>query len=124
LGGLCSSTYTGKAVSVTEAADRIARWWSVLDEFEHTAERVLTSEIARHQDLATVGTTAKLIASMVDGVHSWRIERERPRVADIEAAAGRVRPLFLKKEPSYHGNVTAAMKGLVRTFRSHADTTR
>ncbi len=106
---------------MTEAADRIARWWFVLEEFDYTAERVLTSEIARRQDLATVGTTMNLIASMVDGVPGYRIQRERPRISDIEAAAARVRPLFLESDATYHGNVTAAMSGLAKAASAPAE---
>jgi hypothetical protein len=61
-----------------------------LDEFMNRAERVLSSEIARREDLATVGTTMRFIGWLSDGVTSWRMEREQPREADIESAAARV----------------------------------
>jgi hypothetical protein len=46
-----------------------------LDEFMNRAERVLSSEIARREDLATVGTTMRFIGSLSEGVTSWRMER-------------------------------------------------
>lgn len=93
---------------------RVGQWWFTLDEFLDRAERVLTSEIARRADLATVGTTMKLIVSLADGVPSQMI-REVPREADVESAAARVRPLFLQDDPVHHGKVTNAMGGLAQS---------
>jgi len=85
-----------------------------IDEFMNRAERVLSSEIARREDLATVGTTMRFIGSLSERVTSWRMEREQPREADIESAAARVRPLFLNEDPVFHGKVTTAIGGLVQ----------
>jgi hypothetical protein len=87
------SPLTGKVGCMTGPASQIGKWWYTLDEFCDRAERVLNSEIARRQDLATVSTTVKLIASVVDGAFRYAMEREVPREADVESAAARVRPL-------------------------------
>lgn len=92
----------------------VAGWWSTLDEFVGRADRVLSSSIAQRQDLATVGTTMNLIASLSEGGTSWRIEYGYPPEADIESAATRVRPLFLNDDPIFHGKVTNAMGGLAQ----------
>ncbi len=42
-------------------------WWLTLDEFLDWAQRVLSRELARREDLATVGTSGKLIASLTEG---------------------------------------------------------
>ncbi|QXG77484.1 hypothetical protein KUM42_08265 [Modestobacter sp. L9-4] len=100
---------------MTSPAIQIGRWWYTLDEFLDRAERVLSSEIARREDLATVGTTMKLIASVLDGAVRWSIQRQVPREADIESAATRVRPLFLQDDPVFYGKVTNAIGGLARS---------
>jgi hypothetical protein len=106
------SPLTGKVGRMTGPASQIGRWWYTLDEFCDRAERVLGSEIARRQDLATVGITVRLIASVVDGAFRYAMEREVPREADVESAAARVRPLFLQDDPVFHGKVTKAIGGL------------
>ena len=93
----------------------IAPWWYTIDQFMGRADRVLNSSIARRQDLATVGTTLNLIASLSDGETSWQISYSNPPEADIESAAVRVRPLFLDQDPVHYGRVTNAMAGLAQS---------
>jgi hypothetical protein len=95
-------------------AGLVSQWWFTIDEFMDRAERVLSSEIARREDLATVGTTMKLIGSLSEGATSWRTERDHPPEAHIESAATRVRPLFLENDSVFHGKVTTAIGGLAR----------
>jgi len=97
------------------------KWWFVLDEFLDRAERVLNSEIARRQDFATVGTTMRLIGSVVSGKAMFSIERDVPREADVESAAARVRPLFLENDPVFHGRVTMALGGLSKDSGSEQE---
>lgn len=91
-----------------------AGWWFLVDQFLDRAARVLDSEIARRDDLATVGTTMKIIASVSAGVTSFQLARERPPVADIESAAARVRPLFARDDAVFHENVTGAIGALAQ----------
>jgi hypothetical protein len=99
---------------VTDRASTLAsEWWSILDEFLDRAERVLSCELARREDLATVGTSGKFIASLTEGQPVvWSIERSHPPESDVESAATRVRPLFLKDERVQHGRVTNALGAL------------
>jgi hypothetical protein len=99
---------------VSGPTSQLGTWWFTIDEFLDRAERVLTSEIARNEDLATVGTTFNIIASIVDGDVRHRIEYEIPREADIESAATRVRPLYLEQDPVFHGKVINAIGGLAQ----------
>jgi hypothetical protein len=99
---------------VTGPTTQIGKWWFTLDEFRERAERVLSSAIAQRDDLATVGTTARIIASVVDGATRYTIQRRVPRDADIESAATRVRPLFLEQDPVFHGKVMNAISGLAQ----------
>lgn len=85
-----------------------------LDEFRDRAERVLSSAIARREDLATVGTSGRIIASVVDGATRYIIERQLPREADIESAAARVCPLLLEQDAVFHGKVMNATSGLAQ----------
>ncbi|MGY1608739.1 hypothetical protein [Geodermatophilus sp. SYSU D00700] len=100
---------------------QLGKWWFTIDEFLERADRVLSSEVARSEDFATVGTTFNLIASIIDGDVRHRIEYELPREADIESAAARVRPLYLQQDPVFHGKVTNALKGLAQHHASDAE---
>lgn len=55
------------------------RWWFTIDAFDERATIILNSAIARRDDLATIGTQMKFIASVLDGHTSWRMDREVPR---------------------------------------------
>jgi hypothetical protein len=91
-----------------------ADWWFILDEFLDRAGRVLSSEIARRDDLATVGSTMKVVAAVTAGATHYRLERQRPPVADIEAAVSRVRPLFAEDDLVFHRTVTGALGALAQ----------
>ena len=92
--------------AVTQASE----WWVTLDQFLDRAERVLSCELARREDLATVGTSGKFIASLAEGQPVvWSMERSHPPESDVESAAARLRPLFLQDERVQHGRVTNAL---------------
>ena len=87
--------------------------WFTIDEFLDRAALVLDSEIARREDLATLGSTMNLVASVQKGETTWRMERSVPPDFLIESAATRVRPLFTNDDPVFHGRVTNALLGLL-----------
>jgi len=79
------------------------------------AERVLFCELARREDLATVGTSGKFIASLAEGQPVvWSMERSHPPESDVESAAARLRPLFLQDERVQYGRVTNALGALAQ----------
>ena len=93
---------------------RVAGWWFTLGQFMARAERVLSSEVAQREDLATIGTTMRLIASLSKGGASWSMEFGSLPEAEVESAATRVRPMFLESDPVFHGKVMNAMGGLAQ----------
>ena len=64
--------------------ERNARQWFTLDEFMGRADRVLDSEIARTQDLATAGSVMHLIATVTDGRTDYWLQYEQLREADVD----------------------------------------
>lgn len=89
--------------------------WLTLDRFLERAQLVLDSELARRDDLATMSSTMKLIASLDSrsGTTTWQLERTVPPDFYIESAAGRVRALFNNDDPVFHEKVTNALLGLL-----------
>jgi len=61
------------------AVTQASGWWATLDQFLDRAERVLSCELARREDLATVGTSDKFIASLAEGQPVvWSMEQSHP----------------------------------------------
>lgn len=89
-----------------------SKHWFTIDEFRDRAERVLSSRIAQREDLATIGSTMQLLLSAQQGRH--QISFEYPPIEDIESAAARIRPLFLERDPVFHGKVANAISGLAQ----------
>ncbi len=97
------------------AVTQASGWWVTLDQFLDRAERVLSCELARREDLATVGTSGKFIASLAKGQPVvWSMERSHPPESDVESAAARLRPLFLQDERVQYGRVTNALGALAQ----------
>ncbi len=97
------------------AATQASGWWLTLDQFLDRAERVLSCELARREDLATVGTSGKFVASLAEGQPVvWSMERSHPLESDVESAATRLRPLFLQDERVQYGRVTNALDALAQ----------
>lgn len=98
----------------------LAGRWFTIDAFSERAARILSSDIARRQDLATMGTQLKFVSSGTsDGRTSWRMDREVPPEAETESAFTRIRPIFLQGDPVFHGMVMTAIGGLTREAPSH-----
>lgn len=87
--------------------------WRCVDLFLERADLVLDSELVRREDLATLGSTMKLIASVEDGSTSWRRDQAVPPDYYVESAATRVRPFFNNDDPVFHGRVTNALLNLL-----------
>lgn len=87
--------------------------WLTIDRFLERAESVLESELVRREDLATMGSTFKFVASIENGAMSWRMERAVPSDFYVESAAGRVRAFFNQDDPIFHGRVINALLGLL-----------
>ena len=97
------------------AVTQVSEWWVTLGQFLDRAERVLSCELARREDLTTVGTSGKFIASLAEGQPVvWSMERSHPPESDVESAAARLRPLFLQDERVQHGRVTNALGALAQ----------
>jgi len=86
--------------------------WFTLDQFHDRAQRVLDCRIAQREDLATLGTQIHVLLSVQQGRHqvTWEAAGEE----EIESAAVRIRPLFLKDETVFHAKVMNALLHLTQ----------
>lgn len=98
--------------------------WARLQQFQARASDVLQSSIAKRADLATLGTSMTVLLRRNEPDQT-RLLREHPPQDELMAAAGLLRPFFLKQEEVHHGKVTNALKLLTRAapqpYRDHVD---
>jgi hypothetical protein len=88
--------------------DLSARSWFRLREFQDRVRIVMDSVIARQADVATLGTTMRIIAEVGrPGVGS--IAWDHPPVEAIEQAAARLRPIFLENEEVFYFKVMTSI---------------
>ena len=97
------------------AVTQASGWWVPLDQFLDRAERVLSCELARREDLATVGTSGKFIASLAEA-NPWcgpwsEVTPRSPTSSRQQHVSG---PLFRQDERVQHGRVTNALGALAQ----------
>lgn len=97
---------------LTEPSSGRERSWNRLRHFQGRAELISDAEIAKRMDLATLGSTMKILVRV--GESKVQIEREHPPISQIEQAAARLRPVFLDQEVVHHGRVMKALGYLTR----------
>lgn len=97
---------------LSESSSEPERSWNRLRNFQGRADLISDSDIAKRLDLATLGSTMKILVRV--GESKVRIEREHPPVSQIEQAAARLRPVFLPQEIVHHGKVTKALSYLTQ----------
>jgi hypothetical protein len=86
--------------------------WDRLRRFQERAAAVAASELAQRVDLATLGSTMKILVRVGEPQVEWT--REMPSEAVIEQAAARVRPIVLTEDSVYWGKVTSALGYLTK----------
>lgn len=91
-----------------------ARWRLGL--FRERADIVLSCDLARRIDLATLGTQMTLLLTE-EGTGSIAL-RGLPPESEIEVAATRLRPIFLQDDEVHHGKVLGAL-GLLAPAQEH-----
>lgn len=91
---------------MTAGATVVSQSWQTLDWFEQRATTVLRTAIAQRDDLNRLGVEFS-IEMTADG--RGRLERSRPEEDHIVAAAAKIRPLILERDPVYHGKVMNAL---------------
>lgn len=75
--------------------------------FMRRAERIMATSAAQREDLATVGSTMKVLVRVGERQH--RIERSHLPVPELLEAAVMIRPVVLQKEPVHLGGVVNAV---------------
>lgn len=80
--------------------------------FLRRAERIMATPAAQREDLATIGTTMRLLIAPVQGQH--RIERTHlPQSEPLEVAV-LLRPVFAESDDVFIGKVATALELLTR----------
>lgn len=92
--------------------------WKRLRRFQDRAERLFDSAIAKRADLATLGTTMQILMKAESG--SATITQEHPPIEEIEAAASKLRPIFLQDEDVHYYKVLSALGYLTRSASAEA----
>ncbi len=75
--------------------------------FMRRAERIMATRAAQREDLATVGSTLKVLVRVGERQH--RIERSHLPVPELLEAAVMIRPVILQKEQVHLGRVVHAV---------------
>lgn len=78
-----------------------------VNSFLRRVERVLATPAAQREDLATIGTTLRLLVAPVQGRH--RIERSHLPQSELIEVAVLLRPIFAERDDIFIGKVTAAL---------------
>lgn len=80
--------------------------------FLRRADRLMATSAAQREDLATIGTTMKVLIRL--GQRQQSIERSHLPVPELHEAANVLRPFVLKKERVHFGRVLSAVVQLSR----------
>lgn len=101
-----------EAVSVTLMPADLDAAAGRVTAFLRRAERIMATPAAQRADLATIGTTMRLLASPVQGQH--RIERSHLPQSELLEVAVLLRPVFAEGDDVFIGKVTTALGLLTR----------